>query len=77
MTKVSQSVSFSEDDYAFLIEIRNKYHQKNLSQTIHVFIKEHIELVKFNNVLREKLKDHPEVSPKKETRKPINPFVQP
>jgi hypothetical protein len=76
MAKVTQSVSFSEDDYAFLIEIRNKYHQKNLSQALHVFIHEHVELVKFSNILREKLKkDQPNI--KKETKKPVNPMVNP
>ena len=74
MTKVVIAISASEDDLAFLVEIRNKYHQKNLSGALHILIKEHSATVKYAADLREKLKgSQPEQE--KTSKKPSNPMV--
>jgi len=61
----------------FLIEIMNKYKQKNLSQALHILIKVHIETVKYAESLKNKLKSPNELPEKYQTkqRRPSNPMV--
>lgn len=74
---LSQSMSISHDDYMFLVDIMNKYHQKNISQALHILIKTYCETIKYAAKLKQELKPTNELPEKYQMkqRKPSNPMV--
>lgn len=83
MAKVQIAIMFREERFAWLLEQKNKYHQKNLSETVETtfrqlenFVDEIRRLREYKRIADVELNKTPE-NPTGTRQKLINPMVNP